>query len=760
MFEEKRIELEVGGKKVEISTGRLARQTTAGIEISCEGTQLLVTVTKSNNIRDGIDYFPLMVDFEEKHYSVGKIPGSFNRREGRASDKGVLTSRLIDRPIRPLFPDSFRNDLQVNAMTLSTNMDVPPDTLAMVGVGFALEISGLPFDGPISAVRVALDEDGNFIINPSEEMMIGNDLDLVVAGTAESVMMVEAGANFIPEDKMIEAIGFAHEEIKKHVVKMDEFRELCGVEKEVFVAPTVNQELLDIVAKVATDDVMLSIKNATTKEIADPPMKAAKEKIEDAVVAAIDGRPEDDALVQYLEEKPTAIGDELKQLQKKILRKQILETGIRSDGRDNKTVRPLNVQVGLLDRVHGDGLFTRGQTQVLSILTYGTERAARLLDGLDSEDHKYYMHNYNFPAWSVGEVRPNRGPGRREIGHGALAERAIAPALPSREDFPYTMRVVSEVLESSGSTSMAATCGSSLALMNGGVPLKQAIGGVAMGLIKGEDKHVVLTDIRDLEDFLGDMDFKVAGGKDGITALQMDIKVQGISMEIISDAIKASAGGRKTILEAMNAVLPEPAELKENAPRIISTKINQEKIGAIIGSGGKTIKAISEKTETEITIDDDGTVNIFSCSKEACEAAREIVELIANGVEVGDTYVGTIAKILDGVGAIVEIAPEVSGLVHISEIAYERVEDIEKYLSVGDEVEVKVLNYDSFKNRTSLSIKAMKEAPEGYVEKKPEPRGDGGGRNDRGRGGDRGGRGGDRGRSGGGRGRDSERSNV
>ena len=706
MFDIKELEFEFAGKNIKVSTGKLARQSTSCVEITCGETVLMVTVTATDEPREGIDFFPLMVDFEEKLYSVGRIPGSYNRREGRASDKAILCSRLIDRPFRPLFKEGYRNDVHINIMTMSIDETVPADILAMIGAGFAVEAAGLPYDGPVGSVRIYLDKDGNFAINPSEEEQLASDLDLVVAGTKDSIMMVEAGANFVEDKQVVDAIEFGHKYIQELCTKMEEFSAMVGREKITFSAPETNQDLANIIETNARQDLEASMVNAT-KASRKQFVKAAEEKVK----AAIEATGEDSELNKYLAENPNAFSEAMKKFEKKLLRKQIKETEVRADGRTPTQVRPLAIENGNFPRVHGDGLFTRGDTQVLSIATLGTERMSRGLDGIDSETEKYYMHNYNFPSWSVGEVRPNRGPGRREIGHGALAERALEPALPSRTDFPYAIRVVSEVLSSSGSTSMGATCGSSLALFDAGVPMKSAVAGVAMGLIQEPDKTVVLTDIHELEDFLGDMDFKVAGNENGISALQMDIKIKGIPMATIRSAIEQAKDGRLHILNAMNAVIAKPNEsLKGNAPRVTQIQIETDKIGAVIGPGGKNIKMIIEKTGADLDINDDGIVKIFSTSEEASELAKKYVLATAVGPQAGETWDGEIVKVLDGVGAIVEMFGGNSGLVHISQLAHERVANVTDVVNVGDKVQVKIMGTD-FKGRTSLSIKALTENP-------------------------------------------------
>ncbi len=712
MFEEKEIKFEIGGKEVKVTTGKLAKQTNGSVLISSGETVLLVTVTASEEPREGIDFFPLMVDFEEKLYSVGRIPGSYNRREGKASDKAVLISRLIDRPVRPLFKEGYRNDVGINIITLSVDENVPPDTIAMLGAGFALELAGLPMDGPIGAVRVSINADDEFELNPSEEDQLASDLDIVVAGTKDSIMMVEAGANFVEDSRVVDAIEFAQQAIKAQVEKIEEFAQMVGVENIEFTPAEPNSELMQIIADKATEDLKASMINAT-KASRRALVKQATEKVK----AAIDELGEESELAAYLSENPNALSEMMKKHEKKLLRAKITSEQVRADGRTPTDVRPLFIETGKIPRVHGDGLFTRGDTQVLGLVSLGTERMARALDGIDSETEKFYMHNYNFPAWSVGEVRPNRGPGRREIGHGALAERAIIPALPDREGFPYAIRVVSEILESAGSTSMGATCASSLSLFDAGVPMKSAVAGVAMGLISEPEKITVLTDIHELEDFLGDMDFKVAGNADGISALQMDIKIKGISIETLRRAIAQAKDGRMHILNAMNEVISKPNEtLRSTAPQVTSVRVEQDKIGAVIGPSGKNIKWIIEETGADIDINDDGKVNIFSNDLESAELAKKYVMASANGPQAGETWEGEAVKILEGVGVIVELFAGHSGLVHISQISHEKVKDVEDYVKKGDKVKVKVQGTD-FKGRISLSMKVLEENPKADEEK-------------------------------------------
>lgn len=688
-------EIQFDGKTIVVKTGRLAKQAHGAVEVSCGDTMVLVTCTESKNIRDGIDYFPLLVDYEEKLYAVGRVPGSFGRREGKAPDKAILTSRLIDRPIRPLFKEGYRNDVQIVATTMSADQETPPDTLAMLGASFAIELAGLPFSGPVGAVRVAR-VDGNLVGNPSYAQIDESDLDIVVAGTEGSIMMVEAGCKLVSERDVLAAIDYGHQIIKKQIEVQKQFVRACGVEKREFAAPEANPRLRQILEEKATEKLKASMNGVTDKVVRQTLVDEAKA----AVVEAIAALPEDDEL------KNVSLRDPLEYYEAELMRLQVLDTGMRADGRRCDEVRPITVECGILPRTHGTGLFTRGTTQVLSIATLGIGSDAQRLDSIDPVTEKRYMHHYNFPGFSVGEVKPMRGPGRREIGHGALAERALIPALPSHEEFPYTLRVVSEVLESNGSTSMASTCGSSLSLMDAGVPLKHTIGGIAMGLILEGDRFAILTDIQGLEDFLGDMDFKVAGSKDGITALQMDIKIEGISIEIMRVALEQAKRGRLHIIEKMEAVMPGPRkELSTWAPRIITVQIPQEDIGTVIGPGGKMIRRIIEETGATIDIEDDGTVLIGSVDSAGGEAARDWIVRLVKKVQVGGVYIGKVTRIIPA-GAFVEILPGKEGLVHISQLENRRVEKVEDVVSIGQKVIVKVKEIDE-KNRVNLTIKGV-----------------------------------------------------
>jgi polyribonucleotide nucleotidyltransferase len=689
--------LEVDGKQITIRTGRMAKQASGAVEIRCGDTQLLVSCTESKNIREGIDYFPLLVDYEEKLYSVGRVPGSFTRRESKPPDKSILISRLIDRPLRPLFAEGYRNDVMVVATCLSADQVNPPDTLAMLGASFATELAGLPFAGPVGAVRVGRIK-GKFVGNPTYEQMAESDIDLVVAGTESSIMMVEAGCQMVTERDILAAIDYAHQIIKKQVQVQREFTQRLGVEKRVFEAPEKNHELEQIIVDKATAKLKESMHKVTDKTVRANLIAEA----EAAVMEAIEQLPEDSP-VRALTKK---VGEYMEEYEAKLMREQVLSTGERADGRRCNEIRPITVEVGILARTHGSGLFTRGSTQALSIATLGTGMDAQKLDSVEPFKEKRYMHHYNFPSYSVGEVRPNRGPGRREIGHGALAERAIQSALPSDTEFPYVLRVVSEVLESNGSTSMASTCGSCLALMDAGVPLKGTVGGIAMGLILEGERFAILSDIQGLEDFLGDMDFKVAGTREGITALQMDIKIEGISLEIMRVALDQAKEGRNHIINKMEEVLPAPrAQLSKWAPRIITIHIDPEDIGTVIGPGGKVIRKIIEETGATIDIQDDGTVLIASVESVGGEAARDIIIRMLKRVEVGAIYSGKVTRIIP-VGAFVEVLPGKEGMVHISQLENRRVEKVEDSVSVGQRVVVKVREIDD-RGRVNLTIKGV-----------------------------------------------------
>ncbi len=688
--------IQVGGRALTLETGRMAKQASGAVFCTYGDTAVLVTAVGAKEPKEGVDFFPLTVDYEEKLYAAGKIPGGFLKREGKASEKAILSSRLIDRPIRPLFPKGYRNDVQVVATVLSVDMDNAPDCLAMVGASAALHLSQIPFMGPIAGVVVGL-VDGEFVINPNQEQEEKSTLHLTVAGTADAVMMVEAGAQEVPEMVILDAIMYGHEEIKKIVAAIEEFRtealalELAK-EKVVPELKVIPEEIEAAVKEYAYDNLLEAIR-IKEKHTRDAAAEAVKEE---AVQHLLEQFPEQEADLRAA----------LDALMKYIVRRLITVDKIRPDGRAMTEVRQLTCEVDILPRPHGSALFTRGQTQILSTVTLGAAREEQILDGLDNESSKRYIHHYNFPPYSVGEARPMRGPGRREIGHGALAERALEPVIPSDEEFPYTIRVVSEALESNGSTSMGSVCGSTMSLMAAGVPIKRPVSGVAMGLIREENEFSVLTDLQGLEDALGDMDFKVAGTTEGVTAIQMDIKIAGINRAILEQALKQAHDGRMFILDAMLKAIPAVRpELSPYAPRVITMMINPDKIRDVIGPGGKVIKKIVEDTGVKIDIEDDGRVMIMSNDAEASAKAVKIIEDIVAEVEVGRTYMGKVVRITD-FGAFVEVLPGKDGLVHISQLALERVKKVEDVVNIGDEILVKCVEIDD-KGRVNLSRKVL-----------------------------------------------------
>ena len=703
--ETKKFEIEIGGKTVTIETGKYAQSTNGSVTVRCGDTMLFVHCVVSKEPRVGIDFFPLLIDYEERMSSIGRIPGGYNRSEGKASDKAILISRLIDRPIRPLFPKGYRNDIQIVAQLFSYDQQNQPDTLAMFGASCALMLSGAPFEGPIGAVRVSRDENGNMIANPTHQQADKSDLDIVVAGTHDSVIMVEAGCKFVTEDDIMNAVEFAQGEIRKQCEAQEAFVKECGVEKEVFVNPYDTTEIKKIIDETAHDmifDAYHNFDGAYRQEKLEEAKKLVKEKI--------DALPEDDYSKKIMEETGIDfVAEEFKNAEKKIMRTMILDEGVRADGRKPHDVRPIWCEVGVIPRAHGSAVFTRGQTQVLSVATLAGPGMKQELDGVDPETEKTYMHKYIFPGFSVGEVKPLRGPGRREVGHGALAERANVPALPSQEEFGYTIRVTSDVLESNGSTSMASTCGSSMALMNAGVPVKCMIGGVAMGMITEEGKEpVVLTDIQGIEDFLGDMDFKVTGNDTGITALQMDMKAKGIANETLRRALAQAKEGRLHILGKMREVISAPADhLSPYAPSITTMTIPTEDIGTVIGPGGNQIRALVDGSGAEIDIQDNGVVTITSNDQEGAEIAKRMIKELTFKAEPGMVVKGRVVRIIP-IGAFVELAPGKDGMVHISQVCSERIDAIEPHLHIGDEVIVKVIKIDD-KGRVNLTIKGVSE---------------------------------------------------
>ncbi len=687
------------GRDIRLKIGLLAPQAGGSVLIQSGETAVLVTATTAK-AREGVDFLPLTVDYEERLYAAGRIPGGFLRREGRPPEKAILTGRLIDRPLRPLFPNWMRDDIQVVATTLSMDEEVPPDVLAVTGASVAVLLAGIPFQGPMAAVRVGLLGD-EFIINPTYKEIHNGELDLVVAGSPEGVVMIEAGANQLPERDIIEAIDFGYEAVRDLITAQRELIDQLGIPLVTREAPVVNETVQNFLKEQAKEEIKQILCQFTlSKTERDEKLEAIENRIKETITAL----PDEDTLKAPTLEEPKLIGNLFKDLTKKLMRAQIIEDGVRVDGRKLDEVRPISCRVGVLPRrVHGSGLFNRGLTQVLSIATLGTPGDAQDLgDDLHPEDEKRYLHHYNFPPFSVGETRPMRSPGRREIGHGALAERAIVPVLPPQEEFPYVLRVVSEVLSSNGSTSMGSVCGSTLALMDAGVPLKKPVSGAAMGLIKEGEEVRILTDIQGIEDFLGDMDFKVAGTDSGITALQMDMKIPGLTMEVVAKAIEQALPARKHILEKMLATLEKPrTELSPHAPRLLTIKIDPDLIGLVIGPGGKTVKGITEQTGTKIDIDDDGTVTISSTDGEQAEKAKRLIYNMTRKLNEGEVYLGRVTRIIQ-IGAFVEVLPGKEGMIHISQLAEGRVGKVEDEVAVGDEVLVKVREIDS-KGRLNLT---------------------------------------------------------
>ena len=681
-------ETEVAGRKLVIETGKMAGLANGACLVRYGETEVLCTATMADKPREGVDFFPLSVDFEEKLYAVGRIPGSFQRREGKASEKAVLTSRVIDRPIRPLFPKDMRNDVSVVATVMSVDPDCSPEIAALWGVSTAIAISNIPWDGPVSSVSLGL-VDGEYVINPTLEQRAKTEMTVTVASTDSLVAMIEAGANEISNEVMFDGIMFAHEENKKIVEFIKGIVAEIGREKIPFESNDPSEELFEAIKAFAIDDVKAAL-DTDDKRIRDERLLP----IYDAVHAEFD---------EKYPEEADKIEDCLYKLQKFVVRRWLLDEGKRVDGRGIDEIRPLNAQVDLLSRVHGSGMFTRGQTQVLSIATLGTARDAQMLDGIDEDVEKRYIHHYNFPSYSVGETKPSRGPGRREIGHGALAERALLPVIPSMEEFPYTIRVVSEVLSSNGSTSQGSVCGSTLALMAAGVPIKAPVAGISCGLISEGDRFMTMVDIQGLEDFFGDMDFKVAGTKKGITAIQMDLKVHGLTPEIIKEAFEKTYDARCKILdEVMLPCIAEPrAELSKYAPKMLTTKIDVEKIGDVIGKQGKVIQKICAECECKVDVNEDGTIFVSAIDLDNAKRAITIIETIANDPEVGAIFRGVVTRLMS-FGAFVEIAPGKEGLVHISKLDVKRTEKVEDCVTVGDEVIVKVLEIDD-QGRINLS---------------------------------------------------------
>jgi len=687
------------GRDIRLRVGMLAPQAGGAVLIQSGDTAVLVTATRST-AREGIDFLPLTVDYEERLYAVGRIPGGFLRREGRPPEKAILTSRLIDRPLRPLFPGWLRDDLQVVATTLAMDELVPPDVLAVTGASMAVMLAQIPFNGPMAAVRVGLVGD-DFIINPTYAEIQAGDLDLVVAGSPDGVIMVEAGANQLSEEDMVEAIDFGYEAVRDLIAAQQEFLKELGIEPPQVTPPEVDSTLADFIR----DRAQTQIKQILSQFDLDKNSRdAALDEVKAAVAEAIAELPEEDPIKVITTADSKALDNTFKDLTKQLMRRQIIEDGVRVDGRKLDEVRPVSCRVDILPkRVHGSGLFNRGLTQVLSACTLGTPGDAQnLFDDLQEDLEKRYIHHYNFPPFSVGETKPLRAPGRREIGHGALAERAILPVLPPKADFPYVIRVVSEVLSSNGSTSMGSVCASTLSLMDAGVPILKPVSGAAMGLIKEGSEVRVLTDIQGIEDFLGDMDFKVAGTDTGITALQMDMKISGLPLETIEQAINQARPARMHILEKMLQAIDQPrSEMSSFAPRLLTIKIDQDLIGMIIGPGGKTIKGITEETGAKIDIEDDGTVTISAVDESKAKKARNIIQGMTRKLQEGEVYAGRVTRIIP-IGAFVEFLPGKEGMIHISQLADYRVGKVEDEVAVGDEVIVKVREIDG-KGRINLT---------------------------------------------------------
>ena len=693
----KKFELKLAGRNLCVDVDRVAKQANGAVLMHYGETTVLCTATASEKPREGIDFFPLSVEYNERLYSVGKIPGGFNKREGKASENAILTCRVIDRPMRPLFPKDYRNDVTLENLVLSVDQDCSPELTAMLGAAIATSISDIPFDGPISTTQVGLVE-GEFVFNPTAAQKEVSDLALTVASTKEKVIMIEAGANEVPEQKMIEAIFAAHEMNQKVIAFIDTIVAECGKKKHEYESCAVPEELFAAIREIVPPEAMEEAVFTDEKQVREENIRQITEKLTEAFAEN--------------EEWLALLGEAVYQYQKKTVRKMILKDHKRPDGRAIDQIRPLAAEIDLIPRVHGSAMFTRGQTQICTITTLAPLAEAQRLDGLDEpETSKRYMHHYNFPSYSVGETRPSRGPGRREIGHGALAERALIPVLPSETEFPYAIRTVSETFESNGSTSQASICASSMSLMTAGVPIKAAVAGISAGLVTGEtdDDYLVLTDIQGLEDFFGDMDFKVAGTHKGITAIQMDIKIHGLTRPIIEEAIAATKKARTYILdEVMAKTIEQPRpEVGPYAPKIIQMQIDPQKIGDVVGQRGKTINAIIEQTGVKIDITDDGSVSICGTDAKSMEEAKKLIYIIVTDFEAGQVLEGKVVSIKE-FGAFIEFAPGKEGMVHISKIAKERVRQVEDVLTLGDEVKVVCLGKDKM-GRMSFSIKDVAE---------------------------------------------------
>jgi polyribonucleotide nucleotidyltransferase len=689
-----RVSVEIEGQEISFETGKLAKQASGAVVVRSGDTMVLCTAT-AGNLRD-VDFLPLTVDVEERMYAAGKIPGSFFKREGRAGEKATLTARLIDRPIRPLFPKGWRYETQLVALPMSVDHEHPYDVLAMNGASAALMISNVPFPTPVGTVRIGK-IDGNFVVNPAEEDLLDNtDLDLIVAGTEEAILMVEAGANEVPEAEILDALDIAHTEIKKLCQLQRELAEKAGKPKTEVQVPQVDPELYEQI-KASFGEAL----DAATQIEDKLQRQDATKAVEEQVLTQFSGDPESETYAEYRAKAQLAFD----KLEKTIIRERIAVQKRRPDGRGTEEIRPISIEVGVAPRTHGSALFTRGQTQAFSVVALGTTREEMRLDTLGLETAKRYFHHYNFPPFSVGEAGFMRGPKRRDIGHGALAERALVPMIPSQEEFPYTIRVVSDILESNGSSSMASVCGSTLALMDAGVPIKHPVGGIAMGLIKEGDEYVILTDIAGVEDHLGDMDFKVAGTENGITALQMDIKITGVTFDILRDALSQAKVAREFILGEMEKVIDAPrTELSKHAPRISSIKIDPEKIGLLIGKGGETIRALQEEFESQIDVNDEGQVLVYAANGELGDALVERIRSMTKDVEVGDEFTGKVVK-TTAFGAFIELAKGTDGLLHISNVAPgRRIDTVEEELNKGDELAVRVVEVDRERGRIGLRL--------------------------------------------------------
>jgi polyribonucleotide nucleotidyltransferase len=696
----KKVEMDLGGGKIlSLETGRLAREAGGAVVVRLGDTMVLATAVASEIPRKGIDFFPLIVDFEEKLYAVGKIPGGFFKREGRPTEMAILTARRVDRPIRPLFPQGYRNDVQIVITPLSVDQDNPPDILAVIGASAALSVSDISFKGPIAAARVAK-VNGKFIIDPTMAEMQESDMDLVVAGTDKAVSMIECGSDEVSEEDVLEGIKVAHKKIKDVIKLQQKLVADAGKPKKEFKLYKPCEKIEKYVMEKGFEKIKAAMYIADKDKQLDE-IDRVKEELAQGIK---DGK--DEELKKLFEECPIDIKNIIGQIEKDVVRNMILKEGRRTDGRGFADIREITCEVGVLPRAHGSAIFTRGQTQVLAVATLGALGEEQRLEGLSPEESKRYMHHYNFPAFSVGEVRPMRGPGRREIGHGALAERGLLPVVPTEDKFPYTIRLVSEVLGSNGSTSMAATCGSTLALMDAGVKIENPVAGISIGLIKGEGKEILLTDIQGVEDHLGDMDFKVAGTRKGVTAIQVDIKIDGLSYDLIEKALSQAQKTRLFILDKIEETIKTPREeLSPYAPRVTSMQIDPSKIGMVIGPGGKMIKKIIEETAADIDIQEDGRVLITAIDSEGAKMAQKMIEDLTFEPKVGDVYYGKVVKIMP-FGAFVEMTPGKEGLVHISEIAPRRIARVEDELSIGDEVYVKVMEKDDL-GRYNLSRKAV-----------------------------------------------------